>query len=537
MGTQLGHSRAAGSEVGFLSRRRTRTLPIKECACANNELFGSCTNKIYLQTSYLPILYYFIIIKMSILKKTYNVSDAKSFELYMFLDDEGNLLFKAKDVAVALEFVNTEQAIRKNVDECDRVTWDKVRSGRADLVTPSNWQPKTTLINESGLYSLVLSSRKPEAKLFKRWVTSEVLPSIHRTGGYNIREGNGTSLAEYDKKLADVQMDAMKLKLELSEAHTTIAKCDTTVSEMKRNYEQQISQYKEREYKMQLQMKDLANAANMTMTQFAVNALLAKDNIEENEQMRQTLTNVSGRVVPEMTEQPHKEEYITGYERTVNGKRRIRMCRSQLNEIEQQDKAIQRYREEVPHGKKPNLSKRYAWLRDSEKFLQLKCPNPVMVWLKVRTARPHMFYGLRYTNKLRTEMEVLDEQELRQKYRTDMEVCKRNRNIHSKMIEEFKALNMCDENDCVEKCLTPSVEAKERINAVIEVIVGDMSKDLTPSTPQRRHSNAGETYSTEQLIHTMNHCQNYFVKNVFNINNYFAHEHGTTALVARTSSL
>ncbi|ABO37308.1 Bro14 [Heliothis virescens ascovirus 3e] len=260
----------------------------------------------------------------------------------------------------------------------------------------------------------------------------------------------------------------------------------------------------------------------MTMTQFAVNALLAKDNIEENTQMRQTLTNVSGRVVPEMKEQPHKEEYITGYERTVNGRKRIRMCRSQLNEIEQQDKAIQRYRES-PENKRANVcnSKRYAWLRDSEKFLQLKCPNPVMVWLKVRTDQPHVFYGLRYTNKLKTEMEVLDEQELRTKYRADIEMIKRNKNIHSKLIEEFQSLNLVDEEDCVVRCLTPSVEAKERINAIVEGIVVDMSKELAPATPQRSHSNAGDTYTAEQLVNTMNNCQNYFVKNVFNIN-YFS---------------
>lgn len=260
----------------------------------------------------------------------------------------------------------------------------------------------------------------------------------------------------------------------------------------------------------------------MTMTQFAVNALLAKDNIEENQQMRQTLTNVSGRVVPEMKEQPHKEEYITGYERMVNGKRRIRMCRSQLHEIEQQDKAFQRYRES-PENKRSKVcnSKRYAWLRDSEKFLQLKCPNPVMVWLKVRTDRPHVFYGLRYTNKLKTEMEVLDEQELRAKYRADTEMSKRNKNIHSKLIEEFQSLKLVDEDDCVLRCLTPSVEAKERINAIVEGIVSDMTKELAPATPQRSHANAGDTYTAEQLVNTMNNCQNYFVKNVFNIN-YFA---------------
>ncbi|WBB27177.1 BRO-B [Mythimna sequax nucleopolyhedrovirus] len=222
-----------------------------------------------------------------------------------------------------------------------------------------------------------------------------------------------------------------------------------------------------------------------------------------------------------MNQQPEKEEYITGYERMVNGKRRIRMCRSQLTEIEQQDKAIQRYRES-PENKRPKMcnSKRYAWLRDSEKFLQLKCPNPVMVWLKVRSDRPHMFYGLRYTNKLKTEMEVLDEQELRAKYKTDIEMCRRNKNIYAKQIEEFKALGLTSEDDCVLKCLTPSVNAKERINAIVENIVENMPKKLTPSTPQRKHDNAGEMYTAEQVVHTMNSCQNFFVKNMFNIKYY-----------------
>ena len=100
-------------------------------------------------------------------------------------------------------------------------------------------------------------------------------------------------------------------------------------------------------------------------------------------------------------------------------------------------------------------------------------------------------------------------------------MCQRNKNTHSKLIEEFKSLNLMDEDDCVAKCLTPSLEAKERINAIVEGIVENMSKDLVPASPQRRHSNAGESYTAEQVVHTMNNCQNYFVKNVYNIN-YFA---------------
>lgn len=445
---------------------------------------------------------------------------------------------KLKELAEFLGYEDVKKAY-KLIPEEWKITWvnlkAKVEPSRPPLVTssnvPANWQPETLFVLEPGVYALLARSNKPMAKQMMRYVYETILPTIRKTGKFDINVKK--SVEPYDSNVAKMKVRILEQRVEhqsivakydarVAELNQTIANSNTTVSELKRNYEHQISEFKEREYKMQLSMKDMANAANTTMTQFAVNALLAKDNIEENQQMRQTLTNVSGRVVPEMKEQPHKEEYITGYERMVNGKRRIRMCRSQLHEIEQQDKAIQRYRES-PENKRPKMcnSKRYAWLRDSEKFLQLKCPNPVMVWLKVRTDQPHMFYGLRYTNKLKTEMEVLDEQELRAKYREDVEMCKRNKNIHSKLIEEFQSLQLVDENDCVEKCLTPSVDAKERINTIVEGIVENMSKELVPTTPQRSHTNAGEMYTAEQVVHTMNNCQNFFVKNVFNIQ-YFA---------------
>ncbi|AAR28816.1 bro-c [Leucania separata nucleopolyhedrovirus] len=471
---------------------------------------------------------------MSLVKKSCKIGGLKC-EIWIIEVEKDKFMYGGHGVAQCLGYKNTRDAIQKHVKNQWKTTWenlmavaigDPLMKSSQLINVPPNWQPNTVFITEAGVYALIVRSKLPAAEKFQEWLFEEVLPELRRTGKYDLRNKQpaSTDVVNYDKKLAEAQMETMKLKLELSEANNMMAKYDTTISEMKRNYEHQMSEYKEREYKMQLQMKDLTNAANMTMAQFAVNALLAKDNIEENERMRQTLTNVSGRVVPEMTEQPHKEEYITGYERIVNGKRRIRMCRSQLHEIEQQDKAIQRYQGEVSaecstaKRSKPSNSKRYAWLRDSEKFLQLKCPNPVMVWLKVRADRPHMFYGLRYTNKLKTEMEVLDEQELRAKFRKDTLMCERNKNIHSKLIEEFKALNFIDEDDCVAKCLTPSVEAKERINAIVGRIVEDMSKELVPSAPQRSHSNANQMYTAEQVVHTMNNCQNYFVKNVFNIN-------------------
>ena len=88
--------------------------------------------------------------------------------------------FKGREVAACLGYVNPQQALRKNVDEDDRKTYEELTKGVIAGSTPSNQQPHEVYINESGLYSLVLRSEKPEAKAFKRWVTSEVLPAFDR---------------------------------------------------------------------------------------------------------------------------------------------------------------------------------------------------------------------------------------------------------------------------------------------------------------------------------------------------------------------
>jgi anti-repressor protein len=91
------------------------------------------------------------------------------------IDDEP--WFVGKDVADALGYSNSRDAFVRHVDDEDKTS----------VVIPdvgSNYKSKSTLINESGLYSLVLSSKLPTAKKFKRWVTSEVLPAIRKTGGY-----------------------------------------------------------------------------------------------------------------------------------------------------------------------------------------------------------------------------------------------------------------------------------------------------------------------------------------------------------------
>ena len=96
-------------------------------------------------------------------------------EVRTLTNEKGETFFIGKDVAQALGYTNTLKAIRDHVDSEDK--------GVNEMVTPGGNQ-KVIFINESGLYSLVLSSKLPQAKDFKRWVTSEVLPQIRQTGGY-----------------------------------------------------------------------------------------------------------------------------------------------------------------------------------------------------------------------------------------------------------------------------------------------------------------------------------------------------------------
>nr|AMO27569.1 BRO-D [Lymantria dispar multiple nucleopolyhedrovirus] len=484
--------------------------------------------------------------------------DESKFECWGVVMPDGSVAVKLKELALFLGYADVKMSY-KLIPEEWKITWKNLQnelvSKRHHLVapstTPANWQPETLFVLEPGVYALMARSTKPMAKEKMKFVYETILPTIRKTGKFEMNKTSNinyeaemkiklleekmehqSTVARYDSKLAEANMKLVEKErtiavydAKLAEKERAIVEKERAIVEMKLDHERQLGEFKKREYEMRLAMQHLSAAANMTMTQFAVNALLAKDNIAENEKMRGTLAEVSGRVVPALADRPDKEEYLTGYERTTNGKRKIRMCRSQLNEIQQQDKAAKRYRDEASRpatrsGPPPSIPKRYAWLKDSEKFLQLKCPNPVAVWLKVRMEQPHMFYGLRYTNKLKTEVEVLDERELREKYAKDAAMCERNKQIHSKRIDEFKALGLLSADDCVARCLTPGLEAKERIHAVAEDILNKLDADLAPSEPIKTHCNAGDVYTTEQLVKTMTNCQNYFVKNVFNFGTY-----------------
>lgn len=103
------------------------------------------------------------------------------------LTKDGEPWFVGKDVATILGYSDTADAVKKHVDPEDK--------GVGEMPTPGGKQ-RITLINESGLYSLILSSKLPTARTFKRWVTSEVLPAIRKHGEYTAPKVSQKRLGE-----------------------------------------------------------------------------------------------------------------------------------------------------------------------------------------------------------------------------------------------------------------------------------------------------------------------------------------------------
>lgn len=128
-------------------------------------------------------------------------------------DKQGEPLFVGKDICDALGYTNSRAAIARHLDE-DDVT-------KRYIIDEMGRSQETLLINESGLYSLIMSSKLPEAKAFKRWVTSEVLPSIRKHGMY-------ATPATIEDMIANPDM-AIKLLTTLKEERAARAKAEAEV--------------------------------------------------------------------------------------------------------------------------------------------------------------------------------------------------------------------------------------------------------------------------------------------------------------------
>ncbi|MDI6562384.1 ORF6C domain-containing protein [Bacillus safensis] len=144
---------------------------------------------------------------------------------------DGQPWFVAKDVAGILGYANTKDAISSHVDE-----EDKTIIQRSEMTTFEIPNRGLTVINESGLYSLILSSKMPDAKKFKRWVTSEILPTIRQTGQY----GEPKVLTEREGQIQSLELLLDNLKRS-AEMEQQINKHEKKILELNTKVDEQIT--------------------------------------------------------------------------------------------------------------------------------------------------------------------------------------------------------------------------------------------------------------------------------------------------------
>ena len=149
-----------------------------------------------------------------------------------------------KDVANILGYSNPQKAIRDHVYEEDK--------GVNEMVTPGGKQ-KVVIINESGLYALVFGSKLPNAKKFKHWVTSEVLPTLRKTGSY---------------KMPDNPMEVLKLMFEAqTQTNEKVAVCDSRITELEENKLLNPGEYNYISRAIKKKVKQVKSELNMDLAQ------------------------------------------------------------------------------------------------------------------------------------------------------------------------------------------------------------------------------------------------------------------------------
>lgn len=181
----------------------------------------------------------------------------------MLIDSEP--WFVGKDVAEALKHTNPERALRNFVDEEDK--------GVTVLVTPGGSQ-QVTIINEPGVYSLILQSKTETSKRFKKWLTHEVLPSIRKTGYYTALTPEDTIKAlakgmEYDHFMEDVVFPAIEMQDEFTFDKLLEHYCGYPVSSMddlkhaKTIFNQTSKERKQRLSELRYNVNDYVNDDDM----------------------------------------------------------------------------------------------------------------------------------------------------------------------------------------------------------------------------------------------------------------------------------
>lgn len=155
-------------------------------------------------------------------------------ELRIIVDPKGDVWFVASDVAKSLGYINAKDAVKRHVDDDDSTLLQVSDNqwGVNQSLLKTRYIDNIRIINESGLYSLILSSKLESAKRFKRWITSEVLPSIRKTGEYKTSSGGKGILVPDFSNPADAEDPAYQKYVDTYGYHFSNELADEAVKKM-----------------------------------------------------------------------------------------------------------------------------------------------------------------------------------------------------------------------------------------------------------------------------------------------------------------
>lgn len=399
---------------------------------------------------------------MSLVKKTFTFNNEINLDCWIYivsnLDNNKEFWFKAKDIATYLGYKKSKDAISNNVDKKWQRLWSEFTTtsngslhvlniGEPSQMAPSNWQPHTVFISEPGLYALVMRSKKPEAVKFTHWIYEEVLPSLRSTGTYSVNPVNEINSLkcknmEMKNRVLELKMENMETSQKIlaikSEAEKQIvtlksevllAKSESeklmlltrmtnneTVRQLQSQFNESENRYKLLEYKSNLEIQKLRTIARTSVMEFAVQGLLARDNIEQNEILKSTLKRIAPRVVPEV-KNPQLQDCVVVYRYTQNDTTFFKVIRGQMRYVESFDTKIAKYQLPMNLAERNKVKNIDKWLLSAVRIFKSQCANSTRCWIKFKQGNPDFIYGISLFNAA-TTFRYLNE--IRQKYQIDL---------------------------------------------------------------------------------------------------------------------
>lgn len=134
----------------------------------------------------------------------------ENYAIHVIIDINEKIWFKANDLANALGYIDTKDALKQHIDKNNKIQLKYIKHN-----TNVTGHPQTSYINESGMYGLILSSKLPKAKKINNWVTNNVLPSIRKFGFYKLKKEKDNEIQELQNKLNYIEKEYNELKKEL----------------------------------------------------------------------------------------------------------------------------------------------------------------------------------------------------------------------------------------------------------------------------------------------------------------------------------